>query len=164
MTRYPGLRDLYCALAGLGFVVVVFAIWAIPTLYQNYRHLRVDKRMQSEILRLSEFRPAKLTDDQWAYCILWTWNLHSNYGFSDISTSDLLRLTDEFQRKVDSGPDLATIDWLWDEYLKAVPRAKNYDHFRPTSEANRADFLSGFHGGNPLSQWHSEYLRRLDRK
>jgi hypothetical protein len=121
-------------------------------------HSAAAKRMDRAIARLADKCPAGLTDDQWAYCIVWTWNLNSNYGhFNFVPTEDLLRIEEELQRRIDAGADVATIDWIWDEYVRAYPRAANYEHFRPTDGRNKADFEAGAHDGYPLSFWRTMY-------
>ena len=133
-----------------------------PGWYHMHRHRPVQDAMDVAILRLAESVPAGLTDDQWAYCILWTWQLHSNYGsFSFIPTDELERIQRELDRRIDRGADLATINWFWDQYIQAYPPAARYDHWRPTAPANHAEFTAGSHGGNPLSVWRADYTRRL---
>lgn len=114
-------------------------------------------------MRLSLSCPNELSDDQWVYCIVWTWNLHSNYGLLPgyIPTSDLQRIVEEFESKINAGPNLTTIDWFWDEYFLAAPLAHNYEHWRPTSPANKTQFQTGAHGGNPLLDWRAQYEQRV---
>jgi hypothetical protein len=123
------------------------------------RQFQVRDRMSLTILSLAERRPPELTEDQWAYCILWTWNLHSNYSSfaSYISTDDLERIEKGLRERTKSEVSLETIDWFWDEYTGANSKVANYDHFRPTAPENRADFEAGAHGGNPLSGWQQDY-------
>ncbi|HUG19433.1 MAG TPA: hypothetical protein VMM56_10670 [Planctomycetaceae bacterium] len=122
--------------------------------------------METAITRLALHRPSDLTDDQWAYCILYTWNLHTGYGGvpSYVPTDDLERIVAEFETRIDAGPDLATIDWLWEEYFRAYPRARNYNKYWPTSPDYLARFEAGDHGGYPLSYWRSKYEQRIGNK
>lgn len=140
--------------------IVVFFGSAI---YRFKRHRNLSDRMETAITRLAMHHPHDLTEDQWAYCIAWTWNLHVNYGGHPdyIPTDELERIVEEFEAKIDNGPNLATIDWLWDEYYRAYPRAHNYETWRPTSPANRSQFETGDHGGNPLAEWRSRYEERV---
>jgi hypothetical protein len=119
--------------------------------------------MDVAVLRLAEHCPAELTDDQWAYCVMWTWNLHRNFGTSHtyVPTRDLARIERELQTRIDNGVDLATIDWIWDHYIQSYPRARNYDHYRPTAPHNKEAFEAGHHGGNPLSQWRADYKKEV---
>lgn len=149
----------------LALVLIVLAsvVYCGHFKYRFHRHSRADDRMKIAITHLSLNRPDDLTDDQWAYCILWTWNLHCNYGyFSYIPTGELERIVEEFEAKSEAGPSLETIDWLWDEYMRTAPRAAHFEHFRPTSPGNRSEFEDGAHGGNPLSSWQANYEEMVD--
>ena len=156
----------------VGMILAAVLIVAVPCayfgahIYRYSRHGRVSDRMKTAITRLALNCPDDLTDDQWAYCIGWTWNLHGNYGLLPdyIPTDDLERIVEEFEAKIDAGPSLATIDWLWDEYYRSAPSAHNYERFRPTSPANQSQLEAGAHGGNPLSWWRSEYERRATKR
>ncbi len=143
-------------------IVACFVGYVIVKIAPYERHRPVAEKMSVAVLRLSEDRPADLTDDQWAYCITWTWNLHSNYGLvhSYVSTRDLERIERELHARIDNGADLGTIDWIWDQYVQSYPRARHYNHFRPTSPENKESFEAGAHGGNSLSEWRAEYRRR----
>ncbi|MBC8290143.1 MAG: hypothetical protein H8E37_07480 [Planctomycetes bacterium] len=123
------------------------------------RHRNVAERMSVTILSLSEHRPPNVTEDQWAFCLLQAWNLHSNYGGvpSYVPTDDLIEIEKGLRKKIDEGVDLTLFDWLWDEYIRAYPRAANYNKWRPTSEMHKEQFESGAHGGNPLPYWQKRY-------
>ena len=157
---------LYGLMIAAAVVLFAFSGFMYWQLLQFRRHRQASDRMEIAIARLAFHRPGHLTDDQWAYCILLTWNLHSNYGVIPqyLPTDDLERIVAELEAKIEAGPDLATIDWLWDEYFKAYPRARNYDHWRPTLPANRSQFEAGAHGGYPLSHWRSEYKRMVSHR
>ena len=116
------------------------------------------------ILQLAESVHPGLTDDQWAYCITWTSLFHKNYGMSPVfvPTGDLVRIHRELQSRIEHGTDLTTIDWIWDQYIKAHPRAAAYERFRPTAPANLADFEAGVIGGNPLSELRADYKRLVE--
>jgi len=140
-------------------VVLVFVAMLIFEFVRVQRHRCAAERMSTTILSLSEQRPPEVTADQWAFCLFWAWNLHANYGMhpSYVPTDDLVEIEKVLRRKIDSGVDLELFDWLWDEYIRAYPRAANYNQWRPTAEHNREQFESGAHGGNPLSYWQKEY-------
>ena len=126
------------------------------------RHRNVADRMSVTILSLSEHRPPEFTEDQWAFCLVWAWNLHNNYGLhpSYVPTEDLIAIEQRLRKKINQGVDLKLFDWLWDEYIRAYPAADSYNHFRPTAEENKASLESGAHGGNPLSGWRAMYRAR----
>ncbi|MDB5391113.1 MAG: hypothetical protein JWM11_6759 [Planctomycetaceae bacterium] len=162
----PGTTRCYFVrrcLIGLALAAIAYvASLAWPT----YLHRRACEKLDIEVLRLAVNRPEDLTDDQWAYCVTYTWIMHSNYGSIEyyISTSDLEQLADELHDKIDAGPDLATIDWFWDAYLQAAPRSQSLKNFRPTAPSNRDALKAGGHGGNPLSQWRRDYEKRTGHK
>jgi hypothetical protein len=161
-----GLRPLRVGMILAVLIVALPCAYFGAHLYRYYRHGRVSDRMETAITRLALNCPSDLTDDQWAYCILWTWNLHCNYGVVPdyIPTADLERIVEDLEGKIDAGPSLATIDWLWDEYYRWAPSAHNYERYRPTSPANQSQLEAGAHGGNPLSWWRSEYERRVAKR
>ena len=159
LERVPtGVRPVRVApiLAAI-LLVATPCVYVSVHIYRYKRHGRVSDRMQTAIARLALHRPDDLTDDQWAYCILWTSNLHCNCGVVPdfIPTDELQRIVEEFEAKIDAGPSLATIDWLWDEYHRSS--SVDYQRWRPTSADNRSQFEAGAHSGNPLSHWRSEY-------
>jgi hypothetical protein len=158
--RRPPLR-----IALFAAVILIIGYLAVKV-YPFTRHRPVAKRMEVTILRLSKEVPAGLTEEQWAYCIVYTWMLHGNFGSmpSHVPTDDLIRIERGLQEKIDQGADLATIDWVWNQYIKGYPRARHFDHFRPTAPNNKTDFEAGNHGGNPLSQWRADYERRVTQQ
>ncbi len=161
-----GKRRVPAGMIPVVLIVIVLCAFFATYMYRYGRHQRVSGRMDTAILRLALNRPDDLTDDQWAYCILWTWNLHCNCGVlpSLIPTTDLERIATELESKIDAGPNLDTIDWLWDEYVQSAPGAHNYERFRPTSPDNQSELEVGAHAGNPLSKWCSKYERWAAKK
>ena len=149
------------AVAGfVPLVLVLIGVWFyLSQVAPHQRHRNVADRMSLTILSLAEKRPAELTEDQWAFCILGGWNLHSNYGLIPeyVPTADLERIEKQFRVKIDQGVDVSLFDWLWDEYIRAYPGASFYNHWRPTADHNREAFDSGDHSGNPLSEWQQRY-------
>ena len=157
----------------VGMILVAVLVVALPCgyfcmrAYPYHRHRRVSDRMEIAIARLAFNRPEALTDDQWAHCIFWTWNLHDNFGSVPdfIPTADLERILAEFEAKIDAGPNRATIDWLWDEYYRSAPNAHGYEKYRPTLPNNLADIEPGsYDDDNSLSWWRSEYDRLTSRE
>lgn len=144
-------------------IVVCLVGYVAVEVYPFVRHRHVADRMDIAVLRLAENCPPELTDDQWVYCVTWTWNLHCNFGLVPdyASTPDLVRIERELQERIDNGAGLATIDWIWDQYIQSYPATRDYDHFRPTAPNNKPEFEAGNHGGNPLSQWRADYKREV---
>jgi hypothetical protein len=128
------------------------------------RHGRVSDRMEMAILRLAFHRPSDLTDEQWAYCIGWTVNLHHNFGVIPdwFPTDELERVAEQLEAEIDAGPSLATIDRIWDEYCREVTiTLGGHERYRPTSPDNRAAFDRS---RRSLSWYQAEYQRRLAEK
>ena len=125
----------YCLLGALFLLLAFLAGFIAFNAYKFHRHRAVSEKMDLAILRLSVKCPAGLTEVQWAYCVSWTWNLHVNYGGVPgyLPTDHLDRIADELNHRIDRGADLSTIDWIWDEYIRAYPRVRAYNHYRPTS-------------------------------
>jgi|GEM_PF-1549629 hypothetical protein len=139
-------------------IVCGFCAFIAWHLIKFHRHGEVSHRMQIAITRLAFHRPKELTDDQWAYCILSTWNLQIGYAHpSYIPTADMKRIVEELEAKIEAGPDLGTIDWFWDEYYRVYPSTQSNEWMRPTTLENRSQFEAGDHGGYPLSYWQAEY-------
>ncbi len=155
------LRALLIVTAMISVVMSLW-LWLIAPLD---RHRAASQETEIAILSLATKRPPELTPDQWAYCILWTWNLHCNFGQTPaIPTQDLDQIASGLQERVEQGPDLATIDWVWDQYMESYPPARSYEHFRPTAPENQDAFQAGAHGGNPLGSHQSEYQRRVAQR
>ena len=117
------------------FVILAFAIPCVyfgPMIYRSYRHRIVYDRLETSVLRLSFHRPEGVSEDQWAGCINWTINLIGNSAAVEtmIPTKDLDRIQREFDSMIDAGPDIATIDWLWDEFGRYSKT--DYQQYRPT--------------------------------
>ena len=157
-TEINKMRWKYFCLSVLT-VVLVFGAMLIPEFVRLQRHRSAREQMSVTILSLSEHRPPEITEDQWAYCLIQAWNLHSNYGGvpSHVPTDDLIEIEKGLRKKIEEGVDLKLFDWLWDEYIRAYPPAVFYNQWRPTADHNREQFESGAHGGNPLSDWQKEY-------
>jgi hypothetical protein len=116
------------------------------------------------ILRLAERRPENLEESQWASCIHWTWNLHANYGppsFFDATARD--QFLSEFDRRLASEVDLATIDWIWDQYSLHSTGGRNYSkNYRPTTAERLREAAENRFDEFDLGRWIDE-LRRRDQ-
>lgn len=153
---------IFCILA------VPILAWFLSTRAEWQRRKLASAKMQLAILRLSLKCPDGLSEAQWAYCVAWTMNLHGNYGSwpvpGHVPTEDLNRIADELNRRIDLGADLGTIDWVWDQYFLAYPRAAHYNNYRPTGEENRAEFEGLKHNeftSTPLAELQQDYQRGL---
>lgn len=146
-------------------IVTLLCAYFGAHMYRSLRHTRVSDRMQMAIARLALTCPSGLAEHQWSYCIYWTWNLHCNYGIisSYVPTEDLQRIVAEFEKKIDAGASLATIDWLWDEYYRSFSGARDYERYRPTSLDKLSELDAEFLGPYTLDWWRSKYDQKMSR-
>ena len=146
----------------VALILISLVLFLLANVYLMSRHRRASARMATAIYKLSVSRPPELTDAQWAYCIAWTLRLNENYGsYPYVSTHDLGRIAEGLEERIGRGPDLTTIDWVWDQYIEAYPPASTYERFRPTSPQNRAEFQGGGNGVYPLSWFRSQYQQTV---
>jgi hypothetical protein len=163
-TSWPRLRMVLPIVLGGIFSTLFALVWTFCE--APARHRRSYQNMELAIMKLADNPPADLAEHQWSYCIYNTWRLHGEFGGvcrdypGDyyISSADLDRIAAELLVKIEAGPNRATIDWFWDEYLRAAPRA-HYEVWRPTSPANRKELEAGACEITRLSWWRSEYKR-----
>jgi hypothetical protein len=101
--------------------------------WPHLRHGRWYREIECLIVELAPRRPRDVTPRQWAYCLHHTWNLHTNYGnavYWDACRAQEFKA--EFRDRLRGEVRLDTIDWFWDAYVSAAPRAGNYLRYRPT--------------------------------
>jgi hypothetical protein len=102
-------------------------------LYRAIRHQQARAEMETAITRLAMRCPPDIADEQWEICIFWTRKLHEDYGENGYApTDDLERITRQLNNRLEVGPDVSTIDWLWDQYIEMDPRAAAYEKVRAT--------------------------------
>ncbi len=153
-------------------VCVLFSppfVWYFLTKPEWDRRRLASEKMELAILQLSEKCPGELSEAQWAYCITWTLTLHGNFGSSPspghVPTDDLERITNELNRRIDAGADLGTINWIWDQYIVAYPRAARYEvSYRPTGDTNKHEFeqlKNSEYISHPLPEVRERYKEKL---
>jgi hypothetical protein len=123
--------------------------------------------MELAILRLSLEGPKGVSEAEWAYCIMWTSILQGNFGSmgGHVPTDELDGIADELNRKIDEGADIETINWIWDQYILAYPRASRYsDSYRPTLPRGKAEVETHKDSGQSeyaLAFWRERYRQKL---
>ena len=149
-------------------LVSPFVIEVGKTWWKITRHRPVRAKMELAILRLSLECPEGVSENQWGYCITWTWIMQGNFGSmgGHVPTDDLDRIADELNRRIDAGADLQTIDWIWDQYILAYPRIARYsESYRPTGPNQKEQFdqLADDAPVNDynLSEWRQLYHQKL---
>jgi len=84
---------------------------------------------------LASKRPSEIPRAQWEYVVGWTLELHANCAsdFTQISLEDKEKFARELEIRLNGEIDLATIDWIWDEYSRFARTGQTYsDKYRPT--------------------------------
>jgi hypothetical protein len=126
----------------IAMLVTPFLVKFAISVWELKRHHPVKDKMDLAILRLSLECPQGLSDNQWAYCVCWTWILHGNYGCLPcyVPTEDLERIAAELNQRIDLGADSETINWIWDQYILAYPRIAVHEDWRPTGPERKEEF------------------------
>ncbi len=120
------------------FVLVIvasalLAFWAL-VLEPNIPDLEWDNSVLTGIRELRENRPPDVPQGQWNFMVDWTLNLHANCGaYQWANRKQRWQFLEEFERRLHGPVDPATIDWIWDEYVRHAKNGKSYsDRYRPT--------------------------------
>ena len=75
-----------------------------------------------------------MTPEYWTKCVVWTLMLHGEYGnlsyFPSEGRQPLIR---DLERHLAESVTLQTIDDIWDDYMRQVPRARPYLKYLPTT-------------------------------
>lgn len=108
---------------------------AVLVVSARLRDLSWYEDVEYRILCLAERKPGEVGAKQWASCIYWTWNLHASYGLLDcFDAHEKAMFLDQFDHKLRGNVDLATVDWIWDQYASGSVGAAMYsDRYRPTT-------------------------------
>lgn len=141
----------------MAFMMMILAAggWFVREHYRMQRHGRSYNAMELALLRLAVNPPDDVTEDRWAFCVHWAWNLNANYGgLTYISTESLDQLRADLDARVESGPDLSTINWYWDAYEAAAPRSNRYRHYHPLAPDNE---MWSPNGSYSLDEWRQRY-------
>jgi hypothetical protein len=120
--------------------------------------------METSILRLSFHRPDDLSEEQWAGCIFLSYNLAGNSApvESYMPTLYLERIQSELEARIDAGPDLMTIEWLWDEF-KSYSKI-DYQQYRPTLPHWWEDISTPGGGHERLLDFQTWYKERVTER
>ncbi len=160
--RLPPLRFTVrmrrIAVVALG-TFVGLSFWTF--VLRHEQHDEWYRKIEDHIVMLADKRPEGVSTSQWAYCLSWTWQLHSNCGgYSYFDHSERAGLLAEFDRRLRGMVDLGTIDWIWDEYVEHSTCGRVYSrNHRPTDPDQFPDFSLGKPGDDDLREW----LDRLSR-
>lgn len=121
------------AIATICLLAVSGAAFCLNVLRQRQDHHDWYRDVECQIQEFASRRPREVSKSQWALCLTHTWNLHANYGgFHHWDRTSREEFKMEFVARLKGKVGLKTIDWFWDAYAAAVPRARGYLRYRPT--------------------------------
>jgi hypothetical protein len=130
-----------------------FAYWRFAR--SHARHLEWYRDIEDHIIMLAANRPDGIAPGQWAYCLSWTWQLHSNCGdYAYFDHAERARFLAEFDHRLAGRVDFGTIDWIWDVYVEHSTCGRDYSRsHRPTKPQNLRDASTGRQGDDDLREW-----------
>lgn len=92
---------------------------------------RHDKTVERLIGSLAQRRPPNVTRGQWASAVAWTWNLHGNSLLMfEVDGPTIAAFEQRLKDRLDGNVDMATIDWIWNEYAHLSPHGAKYQRFK----------------------------------
>jgi hypothetical protein len=120
------------------------AVFWVQTVEPARRHHAFCRALDAELKTLAHKRPPGVTRNQWHHVVAWTWNAHSNtlVASPGIPRVEQERLLAELRERLASPVTLATIDWIWDEFVRLSPGwgASYSDRWRPTGPEKLREF------------------------
>jgi hypothetical protein len=76
-------------------------------------------------------RPANLNAARWDCMVDWTHNLHCNSLIAfQTSTAEIASFEARLDERLSGKVDVATIEWIWDEYANVCRGGQAYQRFR----------------------------------
>jgi hypothetical protein len=110
--------------------------------------------VEDHILLLADKRPPDVSPSRWAYYLHWTWQLHTNHGgYEYFKRRERERFLRNLDRRLAGKVDVATIDWIWDEYVKNAGAGYYSERFRPTDPTTIRGYFTGQEGSYDLNGW-----------
>lgn len=135
-------RRVWLVLAACGAAGVV-AFW-FRVIVPVRRHNEFCREVYAELKTLDEKRPPSITPNQWSHIVAWTKNAHGNtlVASPGIPRAEMDRFLAELRDRLRGPVDLATIDWIWDGFVRLAPGfGPSYSEgWRPTSPAKLREF------------------------
>jgi hypothetical protein len=125
--------------AGILLVGGAFAFWLL-LLEPIHSHDQWFRRVRAHIVALADKRPLEVSPGQWEFAVGWTINLHANCGAAHtwVNRVEAGPFAEELERRSQGPVSLATIDWIWDEYVRMTEGGQSYsDKYRPTRSPDR---------------------------
>ena len=116
----------------LGGAAAAFWLVALEPIRE---HGRWFDQVRADLYALANKRPADVPPGQWEFMVGWTINLHGNWGASHtwVDREQMWPFLEELERRLQGPVNVATIDWIWDEYARFTKGGREYgEHYRPT--------------------------------
>ena len=140
------LRPLTVVTASL--LVAGGAIWFV-IIDPAVRYRTFDRDTRAELRALTRKRPPDVTREQWHNVVAWTWNGYGNIlaGRMDLPQPERDRFLADLRVRLARPVNLATIDWIWDEYERLNPSYGPVysSRYRPTTPERLSQFqVDGF--------------------
>ena len=109
-----GIKSLFVLMIILS---AVLAVWILS--WNRIFRIEWDRRIEARIRELPAKRPAEVPLGQWEFMVGWTMNLHANCGAYDWKhRGRRWQFLEDFERRLQGPVEVATIDWIWDEYVR----------------------------------------------
>jgi hypothetical protein len=142
-----------CRIFRIGQVVIVGVFTSLAVLgcadwpRPQQSHGEWSNRVRKDLDLLAKQRPPAIPPGQWEFLVGWTMNLHGNCGASETWITDRARsrrFVEALEERLQKPLDLATIDWVWDEYAAFTSPGQKYsDKYRPTRSPDLKDAQPG---------------------
>jgi hypothetical protein len=137
---------LWNLLATCSIVFLLLLVWFV--VYEpGRRYARFYHETRADLQELARSRPSGLTPKQWNNVVGWTITGHANtLGTTrHISRSDMDHFRTNLSHRLKRPVDLATIDWIWDEFERLSPHTgpEYARKYRPTSPEKLNEFEDG---------------------
>jgi hypothetical protein len=115
-------------------LIVISVIAAVLACYvwfdRTYREpLRRHEAIRQIIKDLRPRCPPDLTARQWESAVGWTLNLHANSLLFQADAQTIRKFEGRLRKKVVGEVNLATIDWIWQEYAQVCRGGAQYQRF-----------------------------------
>lgn len=126
-------KRIPCCLAVAAIIAAPAFVW-LYFIEPRQAWCRWNQRTEAAIWRLASKCPANVAPGSWEFLVGWTINLSTNCGFQfkgKVPRRELDDFAEELERR-SQAPDVTTIDWIWDNYVRLTDVGPSYDRFRPT--------------------------------
>lgn len=137
VVRSASLLLAVCAITG-------GAVFWVRVVEPARRHSAFCRAVEVELKTLASKRPPGVTRDQWHNIVAWTRNAHGNTLVASpmIPRGEQERFLAELRERLAGPVTLATIDWIWDEFVRLAPGwGPSYsEKWRPTCPKKLQEF------------------------